>query len=145
MYNCRVIEIKRSGYVNLSRFDDSPDGCLVIGEGSRNIPFEIKRIYYINGLGNRKAVRGKHAHRELEQVIFAVNGSFSLMLDDGMTKQRIKMARPEIGVRLGKMVWHEMTGFSRDCCILVVASDYYDEKDYIRNYDEFLRLASVVR
>lgn len=136
------IVVKRSGYVELTCFDDSPDGCLVIGESLRNLPFEIKRIYYINGLGDPNAVRGKHAHRKLEQVIFAVNGSFSLTLDDGRTSQMIRMERPEVGIGLGKMLWHEMTGFSSDCCILVVASDYYDEGDYIRDYGEFLRLVA---
>ena len=133
------ILVARSGYVDLPCFDDAPDGHLVIGEGNRNIPFEIKRVYYINQLGNPTAIRGKHAHRELEQVIFAVNGSFVLHLDDGTSTQEILMNKPEEGVFLGKMLWHEMTGFSADCCLLVVASEYYSEVDYIRKYDQFVK------
>jgi len=133
------IKVKNSGIVKLQFVEDFPDGNLAIGESLKTIPFEIKRIYYINKLLNEKAVRGKHAHKELEQIIFCINGSFKLCLDDGKIKQDIIMDNPYWGVRLGPLLWHTMENFSKDCVILVVASDYYLESDYIRSYEEFIK------
>lgn len=141
----KKIKVKNSGTIKIQTFDDFLDGYLAIGESLKNIPFDIKRFYFINNLFNKKAVRGKHAHRKLEQVIFCVNGSFTLELDDGKTKQNILMDDPSYGVRLGSMLWHSMKKFSKDCAIAVVASMHYDEKDYIRNYEEFKRLASAIK
>lgn len=131
------IKVKNSGIINLNFYDDFPDGNLVIGEALKTIPFAIKRIYFINNLFNKNAERGKHAHKKLEQIIFCINGSFKLNLDDGKTRQSFLMDSPYYGVRLGTMLWHTMTNFSKDCVILVLAADYYKEKDYIRNYEEF--------
>lgn len=136
-----IIKVKNSGVVKLQFFDDFPDGNLVIGEARRSVPFDIKRLYYINNLFNKKSVRGKHAHKKLEQIIFCVNGSFVLKLDDGQNRQRITMNNPYWGVQLGPLLWHTMEKFSNDCVILVLASDYFKEDDYIRNYEEFLKLA----
>lgn len=135
------IIVKNSGYVELKLIRDARDGNLVILEALRDIPFEAKRIYYITNLENSVSVRGRHAHRNLEQIIFCIQGSFTLGLDDGFKQQRILMNRVNIGIRLGQMLWHTMEDFSNGCVLLVVASDYYDEHDYIRNYDEFLQLA----
>lgn len=135
------ILVKNSGYVNLKLIRDDRDGNLVILESLRDVPFEVKRLYYITNLENAVSVRGKHAHRNLEQVIFCIQGSFTLGLDDGTNRQKILVNRVNVGVRLGKMLWHTMEEFSSGCVLLVVASDYYDEADYIRDYDEFLRLA----
>lgn len=135
------ILVKNSGYVNLKLIRDDRDGNLVILESLRDVPFEVKRLYYITNLENAVSVRGKHAHRNLEQVIFCIQGSFTLGLDDGTNRQKILVNRVNVGVRLGKMLWHTMEDFSSGCVLLVVASDYYDEADYIRDYDEFLRLA----
>ncbi len=138
-----TLNVKNSGIVQLSYFDDGPDGLLVIAEENKNIPFAIKRVYYISNFKNKnQAIRGKHAHRTLTQVIFCVQGSFDLELDDGVNSQLISMGNPRQGVILGRMLWHTMKNFSEDCVILVLASDYYDESDYIRNYDEFLSLLS---
>lgn len=134
------IKVKNSGYIELPRIVDERDGVLSIMEGARDIPFDIKRVYYINHLENLQSVRGRHAHKTLEQVIFCINGSFVLSLDDGKNKQDIHMWRDNIGVVLGTGLWHEMHSFSSGCILLVVASDHYDETDYIRNYDEFLKL-----
>lgn len=134
------IKVKNSGCVTLSFYNDFPDGNLVIGEALKNVPFNIKRVYFINELFNKKAERGKHAHRELEQIIFCINGSFKLNLDDGKIKQSIVMDSPYYGVRLGPMLWHTMSNFSSDCVILVFADDYYQENDYIRDYQEFIKL-----
>ena len=133
------IRVKNSGLVHLQFIDDFPDGNLVIAESGNNIPFRIKRVYFINHFGNPEAVRGKHAHKKLEQIIFCVNGSFVLTLDDGTAQQRIRMDDPRVGIRLGPKLWHTMTNFSKDCVVLVLANDLFNERDYIRDYDEFLR------
>ena len=130
--------VQNSGIVNFQFVPDRPDGNLTIAETGKHIPFPIERAYWINSLKAREAVRGKHAHKELEQVIVCVNGSFRLHLDDGTTQQDIVMDTPKIGIRLGAMLWHEMTNFSPDCVILVLASAPYKEADYIRSYDEFI-------
>ena len=135
----KEIRVKNSGIVQLQFLNDYPDGNLVIAESGRNLPFEIKRVYFIKNLANAKAVRGKHAHKKLHQVIFCINGSFILNLDDGMVKQRILMDEPTLGIRLGPKLWHTMSHFSKDCVILVLANELFDERDYIRDYDEFLR------
>lgn len=132
------IFIKNSGIVSLQVFPDPPDGDLFIAEATKNIPFEIKRVYFINSLANAHAVRGKHAHKKLEQVIFCINGSFILDLDDGEKKQRVVMDNPSCGIVLGPNLWHTMTEFSPECVILVFANDFFDADDYIRDYDEFL-------
>lgn len=135
----KQIKVKNSGIINLQSFNDFPDGQLFIGESMKNIPFHVKRVYYINNLFNKKAKRGNHAHKKLEQIIFCINGSFTLHLDDGQTKQKILLNDSCGGVRLGPKLWHSMDNFSRDCVILVLASDYYQEKDYLRNYQDFIK------
>ncbi|MEN6492307.1 MAG: FdtA/QdtA family cupin domain-containing protein [Rectinema sp.] len=134
----RKIKVKNSGLIKLQVFDDFPDGNLIIGEANKSVPFSIKRVYYINNLYNRKAERGKHAHKTSEQIIFCINGHFTLTLDDGEKEQSISMNNPIYGVRLGPKLWHTMTRFSSDCVILVLANDYFNENDYIRNYQDFL-------
>lgn len=131
------IKVKNSGIIKLQFFNDFPDGNLTIAEFKKNISFPIKRVYYINNLYNKNAVRGHHAHKKLDQVIFCINGSFVLNLDDGKNRQKILMNDSCLGVRLGPLLWHTMEKFSADCVILVFASDYYKEKDYIRDYDSF--------
>jgi WxcM-like protein len=138
-----TFRVKGSGLIPLRFIRDLPDGNLFIAEARRAIPFEIKRVYYVNNLANRKAVRGKHAHRLLDQVLVCLTGSFVLRLDDGFTRQRITLNDPSYGIRLGPMLWHTMSSFSDDCGILVLASDWYDEADYIRDHAEFLRMAAV--
>jgi len=135
----KKIKVKNSGIVKLQFYNDFPDGNLVIGEVKKNVPFIIKRFYFINNLFNRKSTRGLHAHKKLEQIIFCINGSFTLTLDDGSNRQKIKMDDPYYGIRLGPKLWHTMTKFTSDCVILVLASDHFKESDYIRNYNEFLR------
>ena len=137
MHNKEII-VKNSGIVQLQFFKDYPDGDLFIAS-QKNIGFEIKRVYFINNFANRTAIRGQHAHKKLHQVIFCINGSFTLCLDDGLKKQTIVLDAPLYGVILGPELWHEMTAFSKDCVILVFASDYYEENDYVRTYDEFIK------
>ena len=131
-------DLKNSGEIRLQHVDDAADGSLTIAEQDRTIPFPIKRVYYITRLSNPDAVRGKHAHKALQQAIFCINGSFRLELDDGSLQASLILDRPDRGVYLGPHLWHVMRDFSPDCVILVLASAPYDETDYLRSYDEFL-------
>ena len=135
----KKIKVKNASIIKLQFFNDFPDGNLVIGEEKKSVPFPIKRFYFINSLFNKKAIRGLHAHKKLQQIILCINGSFELHLDDGQTKQKILMNDPYTGVYLRAAVWRVMKKFSSDCVILVVASDYYRESDYIRDYQQFLK------
>jgi len=117
---------------------DSPDGSLTILEALKEISFNIKRVYYINNLIQANSIRGKHAHKELEQALFCISGHFTMKLDDGENSQIIKVSNNSRGLFIGPLLWHEMTDFSSNCVILVLASDYYNESDYLRSYDKFL-------
>lgn len=112
-------------------------GSLVALESYKNIPFDIKRVYYIFSTKTDVA-RGFHAHKELNQVLICVSGQCSVLLDNGKQKERMTLNKPSEGLIVEPEIWHEMHDFSEDCVLLVLASDYYDESDYIRNYDEFL-------
>ena len=117
-------------------------GSLVIAEGMRTIPFDIKRVYYIFGNKDNEP-RGFHAHKSLQQAAFCIQGSCKFLLDDGKSKQDILLNNPAEGILIGNMTWREMYDFSPDCILMVFASDYYDEKDYIRDYKEFKSLVQV--
>lgn len=118
-------------------------GKLVSLEGNKNIPFDIKRVYYIfDTLPDQ--VRGKHAHKDLEQIIIAMDGSCEFVLDDGKERKSIWLNRPDIGLYIGNNIWREMQNFSYGCKLMVLASKHYDEKEYIRNYDEFLKVVQNV-
>ncbi|MCZ8531809.1 sugar 3,4-ketoisomerase [Psychrobacillus psychrodurans] len=112
-------------------------GSLVSLESNRNIPFDIKRLYYIYGTSDQP--RGFHAHKALRQVLICVKGSCKILLDDGIEKRVYELNLPNKGILVEKMVWREMYDFSEDCVLLVLASEYYDEKDYIRDYSDFLK------
>jgi len=129
--NCKQIE--------LNQVVDDNDGVLSIAEQLNEIQFEIKRVYYIYGLEDSTAQRGFHAHKKLEQAIFCINGSFKLMVDDGNDKQYFFLNNPNCGIYMGPELWHTMFEFSKDCIILVFSSDFYDESDYIRDYNDFLK------
>jgi hypothetical protein len=131
--------------INLPTIIDGSDGKISVADSLQNIPFEIKRVYYIYDLQNLNAIRGKHAHKELEQVIFCINGSFRLGLDDGVDKEELVINRRNQGIFLGRGLWHTMTSFSKDCVLLVLASDHYKESDYIRDYDEFMKFIQVLQ
>lgn len=112
-------------------------GQLTVCEGGKNIPFEIKRIYYLTGTKSGVS-RGFHAHKELQQVAVSVSGKCLMVLDDGFNKEEVWLDSPVKAVKINNMIWHEMHHFSAECVLLVMASDYYDEADYIRNYSAFL-------
>ena len=113
-------------------------GSLISLEQNKNIPFDIKRVYYIFGTTDNVS-RGFHAHRDLEQVLICVSGSCKVLIDDGITKEDILLNSPNKGLLISGLVWREMFDFSDDCVLMVLASELYDESDYIRNYDDFLK------
>ena len=114
-------------------------GSLVALESEKTIPFAIQRVYYI--FGTKEGVsRGFHAHRHLQQVAVCVRGSCRMVLDDGVQRQEAWLDSPTQGLYIGNWIWREMHDFSPDCVLLVLASEHYDEKDYIRAYSDFLKL-----
>ena len=111
-------------------------GSLVALEGGLDMPFEIKRIYYIYGT-TPGTPRGFHAHRRLKQLFVCVSGACTVTLDNGKSRESVRLDSPTEGILLEGTLWREMSDFSEDCVLLVLASERYDEADYIRNYDEF--------
>jgi dTDP-4-dehydrorhamnose 3,5-epimerase-like enzyme len=118
-------------------------GSLVVAEANRNIPFSIQRLYYIFA-AQPDVPRGFHAHKELQQIAFCIQGSCKMLMNNGKEKQEILIGQSNKGLFIPPMVWHEMHDFSEDCILLVLASDHYNESDYIRNYDQFLEEADKV-
>ena len=127
---CRIIE--------LPRIKDKR-GNLTFIEGNRHIPFDIKRVYYLYDVPGGES-RGGHAHRNLEQFIIAASGSFDVMVHDGFKQQRFYLNRSYYGLYIPTMTWRELDNFSSGSVSLVLASEPYDESDYIRDFDEFLAL-----
>lgn len=112
-------------------------GRLVAIESLKNVPFEIKRIFYIYGT-QRGVDRGDHAHLKTMQYLIAVHGSCKISFDDGKEVKTYDLTSPEFGLLQQPMVWGTMHDFTDDCVLLVLANEYYDEADYIRDYREFL-------
>jgi dTDP-4-dehydrorhamnose 3,5-epimerase-like enzyme len=139
------IKTKFSGLISPQSILDSKDGTLNIVEEKSFFPFKIKRLYYINNFdSNTNSVRGRHAHRQLTQAITCLSGSFTLKIDDGDMQQKLKLnSILNKFILLGPGLWHEMSNISKDCVILVLASDSYDESDYIRSYDDFLNWTKI--
>lgn len=119
-------------------------GQLVALEEFKDIPFEIKRVYYM--YDTKDGVhRGFHAHKTLEQIMICIHGSCKVLLDNGAEKKRVFLEKPYEGLYISNDIWREMYDFSEDAVLMVLASDYYDEKDYIRDYDEFLKISEEAR
>ena len=114
-------------------------GQLIALEENREIPFDFKRVFYIYGT-QEGVPRGQHSHYETQQLLVCVSGSCKVSLDDGKEKKIYVLDRPEIGLYQNKLIWGEMFDFSSDCVLMVLANDFYDEKDYIRDYDTFLKV-----
>lgn len=114
-----------------------PRGDLTFVEGSRHIPFEIRRVYYLYNVPV-DSERGGHAHRNLEQVIFALSGSFRIKVDDGYKKSEYVLRDPRRGLYINRLIWREMDMFSQGAVCMVLASQPYDESDYYRKYEEFI-------
>ena len=120
-----------------SKGDDR--GSLVALESAKNIPFEIKRVYYIFDTKS-DVVRGLHAHKDLLQVMVCLKGSCRVVLDNGYIKEQVVLDSPDKGLLIDSMMWREMHDFSADCVLLVLANEHYDESDYIRDYGDFLKV-----
>ncbi len=128
--------------MNILKFDFSSHGDdrgqLIALEGKRDIPFDIKRVYYI--YNTAKGVRrGYHAHKRLEQILICVSGSCKILLDNGFETEEVLLDDPTVGLYISNNMWREMYDFSSDAVLLVLASELYDEKDYIREYQEFIK------
>ena len=130
--------------IEILEFDSHKDnrGQLVALEQNKNIPFEIKRVYYMFDT-YPNFIRGKHAHKCLEQILVCVNGSCKILLDDGKEKEIVELNDPSKGIYISNNIWREMFDFSKGAVLMAIASDYYNESDYIRNYDEFLKYVGV--
>ena len=129
IYNCNVFALpkvhNRAG--NITALNNSVD-----------IPFDVQRVYYLYDIPGG-GLRGGHAHKELQQLIVAVSGSFDITLDDGRNKKIVSLNRPYYGLHVIPGIWRELSNFSSGAICLVLASKKYDEKDYIRDYSEFLK------
>ncbi len=123
--------------VDLPKISD-PRGNLTFIEGKRHIPFDIQRVYYLYDVPGG-AERGGHAHKALEQLIVAMSGSFDVVLDDGIERKRVHLNRSYRGLYVCPMIWRELDNFSSGSVCMVLASNKYDEADYYRDYQQFLR------
>lgn len=126
----RIIDLKDLG---------DERGKLVVVEGGKDIPFEIARAFYIYG-SDASVVRGQHANRESEFILVNVAGTSKVMITDGTSKEVVELDKPMKAVYIPKMMWKEMYDFSPDSVLLVLANTHYDGKEYIRNYDEYLKI-----
>lgn len=127
--NCKLLDFKILG---------DERGSLIAIEQGYNAPFEIKRVYYI--FDTREGVeRGFHAHINLKQIAIAVRGSCTFIIDDGIKREEINLNNPNQGLLIEGLIWREMKNFSSDCVLVVLASEHFDECDYIRDYEIFLK------
>ena len=125
---CKIIQLPKT---------TDPRGNLTFIEGGRQIPFEIRRVYYLYDVPGG-STRGGHAHKDLHQLIIAMSGSFDVVLNDGSQQQRFHLNRSYYGLYVCPMLWRELDNFSSGSVCMVLASNYYDEADYYRNYDQYL-------
>lgn len=126
---CRIIELPKI---------EDPRGNLSFVEGGRHIPFDIRRVYYTYDVPGG-ARRGAHAHKELEQLIVAMSGSFDVVLNDGFTEQRFHLNRSYFGLYVCPMIWRDIDNFSSGAVCMVLASSFFEEDDYYRDYEVFLK------
>jgi hypothetical protein len=123
--------------ISLPKISD-PRGNLTFIEGHNHIPFDIQRVYYLYDVPGG-AERGGHAHKELQQLIIAMSGSFDVILDDGFNKKKVHLNRSYNGLYVCPMMWRELDNFSSGSVCMVLASNKYDENDYYRNYNDFIQ------
>lgn len=130
---CKIIELPKVS---------DPRGSLTYVENHNQIPFDIKRIYYIYDVPGGSE-RGSHAHKDLQQLIIAMSGSFDVVLDDGREKKRFHLARSYYGLYVCPMIWRQLDNFSSGSVCVVLASNLFNDDDYYRDYDEFLRVKGL--
>jgi hypothetical protein len=127
VYDCTIIELPQV---------HNEAGNITAIENNKNVPFEVKRIYYLYDIPGGED-RGAHGHKELQQFIIAASGSFDITIDDGVNKRTFSLNHPNKALYLVSGLWRELSNFSSGAICLVLASDNYDEKDYIRDYNEY--------
>ena len=134
VHDCRLIE--------LDKHHSDRKGNLSVVENGKTLPFDVKRAYYLYDVPGGES-RGSHAHRELEQLIVAASGSFTVTLDDGRDKLTYFLNRPYQGLYVKSGMWRDLSDFSSGAIALVLASEIYKEEDYIRDYREFLQFRGL--
>ncbi len=131
--------------IKLEKHSDADGSLVVVEKNKEKIGFDIKRVYYIYNT-KQLFVRGKHAHKQLKQILICVHGSCKIHLDNGRGEtEEVSLSTPDIGLIIESNVWREMYDFSYDCVLLVLASMEYDEKDYIRDYASFKKYVSSLQ
>lgn len=137
------ISVNSSGLAEWQHIDQGGRGVTSVLEGLQ-LPFPVRRVYTIQGVQDTSLVRGGHAHRINDQIIFVLKGEMILDIDDGEKNQTLRLTSQDPGIRLKPMLWHSMTGFSADCLAIIFASHVYDAADYISDYEEFKHHARTV-
>ena len=130
--DCRILELPKI---------TDPRGNLTFVESERNIPFAIKRVYYLYDVPGG-ATRAGHGHKKLHQLMIAIAGSFDVKIDDGKSQKQFHLDRSYLGLYIPPMTWREISNFSSGSVCVVLASDFYDESDYFRYYEDFLKASS---
>lgn len=136
--NCGMLQFRK-----IESVSDKSLGSLTPIEFPKNVPFEIKRIYYIYDVENG-VTRGYHSHKELHQVLIAVNGSVKIRLKNSNEEKVVELNDPSEGLYIGPLVWREMFDFQDNAVLLVLASEKYDEKDYIRDWDTYVNESNLL-
>ena len=132
MYNSGLFKFRKIGSPSNEKL-----GCLTPIESMTDVPFDIKRLYYIYGADNEQ-IRGKHSHKKLHQILICMHGSIDVRLENFYGEEKYTLNDPSIGLYVGPDNWREMSNFTNDAVLLVLASEKYDEEDYIRDYDKFI-------
>lgn len=133
------LHFKNCKLMTFPKYGDEDRGFLTFFEAEKGVPFRIQRVYYIYGIGDANQVRGPHAHKNTDQIFINVVGHAAYHLDDGESTTTVVLTEPNNGIFIGKEIWHYMTDFSERAVILVIASSHYNESDYLREYEGFLK------
>ena len=135
VFDCNIIHLNRV---------HERSGSLTPVNNLEDIPFSVKRVYYLYDMPGGES-RGAHSHRNLEQLVIAASGSFEVTLDDGRNKKTVNLSRPYMGLHVRPGMWRDLSNFSSGSICLVLASELYDQNDYIRDYQEFRQWKKAIR